>query len=191
MGMGLWQLLNVTLRSFILRKHMKLLLTLLVTLFSLHSFAGPSVFSLELGVTDVSQFKSKYRHSYIGLNKYSQGEMYEVSPSQIEFKGLKEVTVIFNKNQVLAAVLTTFNKNKFDYLHKALSNKYQVKSRVIPFVGNKAVEYHHENSVISLEAPHMSFELSLNYLTTDFMRKFKSLINQEDRDQRNKEINQL
>lgn len=170
---------------------MKLLLTLIATLFSFYSFAGPTVFNLELGSTDVTQFKSKYRHSYIGLNKYSQGEMYEVSPSQIDFKGLKEVTVIFDTKQVLVAVLTTFNKGKFDYLDKALSNKYQVKSRVVPFVGNKLVEYQHENSVISLEAPHMSFELSLNYLTSDFMGKFKSSKNQEDKVRRNKEINQL
>lgn len=191
MGMGFWQLLSSKVLRFIIREHMKLLLTLLVTLFNLSSIAGPSVFNLNLGSSEITEFKKKYKHRYLGLNKYSQGEMYEIPPNQIDFNGLKEVTVIFDTKQILVAVLTTFNKDKFDYLESALSSKYQVRSRKIPFVGNKLVEYQHENSFISLDAPHMSFELSLNYFTTDFMGSFKRSKSQEDKARKNKEINQL
>lgn len=170
---------------------MKFLLALLATLISLSSVAGPSVFNLNLGSTDITEFKKKYKHRYLGFNKYSQGEMYEISPNKIDFNGLKEVTVIFDTKKVLVAVLSTFNKDKFDYLESGLSNKYQVKSRKIPFVGDKLVEYQHEGSFILLDAPHMSFELSLNYLTTDFMDSFEVSKSQKDKARKNKEINQL
>jgi hypothetical protein len=170
---------------------MKILITAILAVISFSSIAGPRVFNLEVGVTTIAEFKKIYNATPAGVNKYSDGEQFEIPTSQIDFNGLQDVTAIFDSNHKLTAILTSFQKSKFDYLSQALSNKYQTTSRVIPFVGDKKVTYKHDGSTITLNSPHMSFKLSLNYVSDEFNRKFTNQSSQERKARNNKEAQQL
>jgi hypothetical protein len=82
--------------------------------------ADPTVFGMEMGKMTEQDLMAMYNVKHEGKNKYSNGNMYSVPASSIDFDGLKEVTTIFNPEGTLVAVLTTLPKTKFDYLNKAL-----------------------------------------------------------------------
>lgn len=170
---------------------MKKAIVLGVSLFSSLAFADPTIFNMELGKTTETQLKSIYNVQYTGANKYSNGNMYSVPTSAINFDGLKEVTTIFDTNGVLVAVLTTLPKSKFDYLNQTLGGKYKRVSQNIPFVGDKSAKYRDGGTEITLEAPHMSFEMSMNYIRDDLLRAFNKQSEAEKRQKQQSEASQL
>ncbi|ENF8750567.1 hypothetical protein ABRI18_004219 [Vibrio fluvialis] len=153
--------------------------------------ANPTVFGLTIGETTVEQLKSKYNVSHQGINKYSQGDMYQIPQNQIQFDGISNVTAIFSKSDKLVAVLTELPKNKFDYLNEALAKKYQLVNKKIPFVGNKSATYKDGETEISLEAPHMSFQLSMNYIHSDLLQAFNTQSEQEKKKKQQQESSML
>lgn len=164
---------------------------LAILLFSSAALADPSVFKMELGKTTETQLKSMYQTHHKGVNKYSDGNMYSIPTSAINFDGLQEVTVIFDAKGVLVAVLTTLPKSKFEYLNQTLGGKYQRVSQNIPFVGNKSATYRDGGTEITLDAPHMSFDMSMNYIRDDFMRVFNERTESERRKKQQSEASQL
>ncbi|OOE49069.1 hypothetical protein BZG12_16260 [Salinivibrio kushneri] len=146
---------------------------------------------MELGAMKEKDLKAKYNVTHTGTNKYSSGNMYSIPVSSIDFQGLKEVTTIFSSDGKLVGVLTTLPKNKFDYLNKALSGKYKLVNQKIPFVGNKAATYRDGATEITLEAPHMSFDMSMNYINDELMRAFKQQSEAEARQKQKNEASQL
>lgn len=170
---------------------MKKGITLAVSLFSSVAFADPTIFNMELGKTTESQLKSMYNAHHAGTNKYSNGNMYSLPTSAINFEGLQKVTAIFDTKGVLVAVLTTFPNSKFDYLNKALGDKYKRTSQNIPFVGNKSASYRDGGTEITLESPHMSFEMTMNYIRDDLMRSFNQQSQTEKRQKQKSEAAQL
>ena len=170
---------------------MKKGITLVIALFSSSVFADPTVFGMELGKMTEKELKSKYTVNHTGTNKYSNGNMYSVPVSSINFDGLKEVTTIFSKDGKLIAVLTTLPKSKFDYLNKALTGKYKLVSKQNPFVGNKKATYRNGATEISLDAPHMSFDMSMNYVNDELMRAFNRQSQAEKRKKQDNESSQL
>lgn len=170
---------------------MKKGIALAISLFSSFAFADPTVFGMELGEMTENELKAKYNVSHTGTNKYSNGNMYSVPASSIDFQGLKEITAIFSTDEKLVAVLTTLPKNKFDYLNQALSGKYKLVSQQIPFVGNKSATYRDGSTEITLEAPHLSFDMSMNYINDDLMRAFKQQSEAEARQKKQNETSQL
>ena len=170
---------------------MKKGIALAIALFSSAASADPTIFNLELGKTTEAQLKSMYSAQHTGVNKYSDGNMYSVPTSAINFDGLQTVTTIFDKGGVLIAVLTTFPKSKFDYLNQALGGKYKQVSQNIPFVGNKSATYRDGGTEITLEAPHMSFEMTMNYIRDDLMRAFNQQSEAEKRQKQQSEASQL
>lgn len=136
------------------------------------AIADPSPFGLELGKTTVSEAKGKYRITEAGTNKYSNGPMFNVPTGQIEFEGLKGLTLIFDEGGTLVGVLATLPKAKFNSIHQTLSGKYRVISQNIPFVGDSSARYVDGATQITLDAPHMSFEMSMNYIRKDLADAF-------------------
>lgn len=104
---------------------------------------------------------------------------------------MQEVTTIFDESGVLVAVLTTLPKSKFDYLHKTLGSKYKRVSQNIPYVGNKSATYRDGETEITLEAPHMSFAMTMNYIRDDFMLTFNQQSEAEKRQKQQNEASQL
>lgn len=89
------------------------------------------------------------------------------------------------------AVLTTLPKSKFNYLNNTLSKKYKRINQKIPFVGDRFVSYKSGDTKITLEAPHLSFQLSMNYIRNDLMRKFNKKSQADKRKKQKNEASQL
>lgn len=167
------------------------LLCLTLGLFSQQAWADPAPFGLEIGKTTIKELKEKYKVTDAGENKFSGGKMYSIKPSQIDFEGLQGVTTIFSNDGKLLAVLTTLPKNKFDYLYDSLGKKYKLTAKEIPFVGNKSATYLDGNTEISLDAPHLSFEMSMNYISLDLLKAAKAQSSQEENNKKKRENSQL
>src|SRR3990167_10281849 len=91
---------------------MKKGIALAISLFSSIAFADPTIFNMELGKTTESHLKSMYNVQHTGTNKYSNGNMYSVPASDINFDGLQKITTIFDTKGVLIAVLTTLPRSE-------------------------------------------------------------------------------
>ncbi|HCZ9272891.1 TPA: hypothetical protein O4G62_004493 [Vibrio alginolyticus] len=154
-------------------------------------YANPTVFGLTIGETTIEQLKSKYSVSHQGINKYSQGDMYQIPRNQIQFEGINDVTVIFSRSNKLIAVLAELPKSKFDYLNGTLGKKYQLVNQKLPFVGNKSAAYRDGETEITLEAPHMSFQLSMNYIHSDFLKAFNTQSEKEKKKKQQQESSML
>lgn len=158
---------------------------------SLKLWAEPTVFGMELGKMTESELKKNYSVSHLGVNLYSNGNMYSIPAESISFDDIQDVTAIFSEQGILTAVLAELPKSKFDYLKEVLSKKYSVESKNIPFVGDKTIKFRSAASQILLEAPHMSFKMSMNYFTNDFMDKFESKSKEEVRNKMKDDLLQL
>ncbi|AGH81187.1 hypothetical protein PCNPT3_06235 [Psychromonas sp. CNPT3] len=170
---------------------MNKIIALTLLLLSSSVFANTTIFGMELGVMSEKNLKSKYNVRHTGTNKYTNGNMYSIPVSSIKFSDLKEVIVIFSANGKLEAVLTTFPKNKFNYLNSSIGKKYKLISQRIPFVGNKKVTYRDGSIEITLEAPHMNFNMSMNYISDNFTQAFNRKSRAETREKQESESSQL
>lgn len=148
------------------------ILTLLIIISCSKIFAEPNPFGLEINKSTYKDVKKKYSGRFVGINKFSGGKMYDIYCNQINIDGLKEISTIFSKEGKLLAILTTFNKNKYDSLMSSLSQKYKLISKKDAFVGNKHATFKSDNTLIELNAPHMSFNLYLRYIHEDFNKQF-------------------
>ncbi|MHB0765820.1 hypothetical protein ACYCFC_15785 [Stutzerimonas sp. NM35] len=170
---------------------MKKAITIASLLMATSALADPKIFNMELGKTTEKEFRTLYNAQKTGINKYTDGSMYELNNSEIEFESLQKVTTIFDSDEVLVAVLTTFPKSKFDYLNKILSQKYKNVSQEIPFVGNKSATFRDGETEITLSAPHMSFEMSMNYIRDDLKREYEKQLKAESGQKKKNEASQL
>ncbi len=170
---------------------MKKGIILALSLLSSSVLADPTIFGMEIGKMTETELKAKFNVSSTGTNKYSSGHMYSIPTSSINFSGLKEVTVIFDTKSKLVAVLTTLPKSKFDSLNQALGGKYKLVSQKIPFVGNKSAKYRDGTTDITLEAPHMGFDMSMNYIRDDLMQAYNNQSQAEARKKQANEASQL
>lgn len=154
---------------------MKVILSLLlVLLFETVLFANPAPFGLEIGKISIEETKAKYSIEYVGINEWNNGEMYTIDPKDLEFEGLESVTLIFGEDQRLQALLATLPNSKFNALFASLKKKYKLISSNIPFVGDTSAKFTNENTEIILNAPHMSFEMDMNYMDKGFIQKYKN-----------------
>lgn len=158
------------------------------------SFAGtnPAPFGLEIGRTTVEEMLEKYKEAkYVGTNKYSHGPQYEIDPRHIEFDGLSECTVIFGRDGKLVAVIATISKSKFNYVYQLMKSKYKVVTSRIPFVGDSYAKFVAGDTEIILDAPHLSFTMSLGYIHKGFVKAFQEAVRKETQEKIRKERSQL
>ncbi|WP_425628634.1 hypothetical protein [Vibrio neptunius] len=127
------------------------------------AFAEPSIFGMEIGSMTESQLQSQYKVEPFGTNRYTQGNMYSVPVESIDFDGLKSLEVMFSKEGTLLAVLAKLPQTKFDYINGLLKKKYKLVQENIPYVGNKEVLYRESETLIFLDAPHLSSEMTMIY----------------------------
>ena len=135
--------------------------------------------------------KAAHSAKSAGTNAYSGGDMYELDVSRIEFEGLKSVLVIFNPSGKVEAVVATLNKDRFDAVAKGLSGKYKTVSKQLPFVGNKKMVWADGNTEIVLDAPHLSFDMTMQYATKDLLRKFNQTSSNNSKAKAKSEASQL
>lgn len=151
--------------------------TLCMAFSNLALAANAAPFGQELGVATYSQVKQqvggKSDLADAGTNKFSGGKMLQGDGSGLGIEGLSEVTFIFDRADKLAGVLMTLPKESFKPTLKALSAKYKLVSSEVPFVGNASAKLKQGDSVIELNAPHMSFTMEVLYLTNGLKQAFQ------------------
>lgn len=160
-----------------MRNKLTSLLALLCMAFSNFALATSAApFGQELGVASYAQVKQqvggKTSLSNAGTNKFSGGKMLQGDGSGLGIDGLSEVTFIFDRADKLAAVLMTLPKESFKPTLKALSAKYALVSSEVPFVGNASAKLQQGDSLIEMNAPHLSFEMSVSYMTRGLKQAF-------------------
>jgi hypothetical protein len=106
-------------------------------------------------------------------------------------KYLQSCRLIFDKDGKLMAVLMTFSKSgsgqhipEFNYYYKLLREKYKLVGSRIPFVGDTWAKFVDGNTEIILEAPHLSFTMTLLYAHKNFLKKAKEQSQQEEEQER-------
>jgi hypothetical protein len=133
-------------------------------------------FGQELGLSTYAQVKQqvggKTPLSDVGTNKFSGGKMLQGDGDGLGIEGLSGVTFIFDKSDKLAAVTLTLPKDSFKPTLGALSAKYKLIEKQVPFVGNASARLQQGDSVIELDAPHMSFEMTVLYATKSLKQAF-------------------
>jgi hypothetical protein len=145
-------------------------------------FADPSPLGLELGKATLEQAKSKYKLLYSGTNKYTLGPMFEIPTSQVDIDGVSGILLVFDRKGILQVVLMKFPKNKWGEIYNALRRKYKLVDSKIPFVGDKYAEFVDGNTVIVLNAPHLSFTMSLIYARKEFIETMRRVEEQEEKE---------
>ncbi len=151
--------------------------------------ANAAPLGFELGVATLPQVQqglsAKTRLTESGTNKYTGGKMLSGTGTGLDVDGLKEITFIFDQNNALAGVTMSLskgndiNKEGFKKLSKTLASKYKQVEKREPFVGDCYARYVQGDSVVILNAPHMSFDMGLSYLTKGLLADFKKQSVQE------------
>jgi hypothetical protein len=139
--------------------------------------ANAAPLGLEVGVATRAQVKQKLGATTeladAGTNKFSDGPMLGGDGKGLDVDGLEKITFIFDKKEILQGVIMTMSKS-FKPTFEKLSKKYALVSKQIPFVGDCKARFQQGGSVVVLDAPHMSFEMTLMYLTNELERAFKT-----------------
>jgi hypothetical protein len=151
--------------------------------------ANAAPLGFELGVATLSQVQqglsAKTRLTDTGTNKYTGGKMLSGTGAGLDVDGLKEITFIFDQNNVLAGVTMSLNKGDgmhnegFKKLSKTLASKYKQVEKREPFVGDCYARYVQGDSVVILNVPHMGFDMGLSYLTKGLLADFNKQSVQE------------
>ncbi len=155
------------------------------------AFSAPAPFGLELGKNTISQAKEKYHLIDAGTNKYSDGDMYQLDVEELNIDGIESALLIYDKNQILTAVITSFPKEKINDLLPTLKKKYKLIKEKIPFVGNASAKLKDDDCTILLDAPHLGFSMSLSYLKDDFLNVYNKSVVQEADAKKSQQESQL
>lgn len=153
--------------------------------------AAPSPFGITINESTLSDIKQKYSVKYIGINKYSGGEMYELDPKQIDFDGVQSASIIMSKDDKVLGLLTVMDKNSYDKLFAMLSKKYKLVSNRDPFVGDKEAQFIDGDTNITINARHMGFQLYLRYAHNTFTDLVDDVCAKERAEKNKKEENEL
>ncbi len=172
-------------------KRLTLITVILTLALPLVALADPAPFGMELNKSTRQQVLKMYPSTRTGTNQYSGGPMYDLETANIEFEGLQALSVIFSTDDRLLAVLATFHKNDFNRLNNIMQEKYRLVSSKIPFVGNKTATYREDQTEISLDAPHLSFQMSLNYISESLLKTYREQSQQKSAQKRERQSDAL
>jgi len=154
-------------------------------------FANSAPFGLEIGRMRIEEFKEKYQVQALGTHRWGQGEMFSLSTKTINFEGLNKIHVIFDQNEIMVAVLTELDKSKFDSVLNLLNSKYRLIEKKIPFVGTKSAIFSDDCVQIELISEHLSFQMTMNYISKDFLKSCKEQYAKEVEETKQAESSQL
>lgn len=148
----------------------KIIFAMLCMAFTNVAFAvNAAPFGVELGVATSAQVKqqvgAKARLSDGGINKLSGGKVLESNGDGLGVEGLSYVAFTFDGADKLVAVVMRLPKESFKKTLSTLSGKYKLVEKEVPFVGDASATLQQGESVIDLNAPHMSFEMTVVYTT--------------------------
>src|SRR5436190_18851708 len=122
--------------------------------------ANAAPLGMELGVATLEQVKAQVGKvtdlGDAGANKFSGGKTLASTGRGLDVDGLSRVLFIFDKGDVPQGVVMTLEQN-FRPTFELLRKKYKLVSKQTPLPGYGQARFAQGESVITLEAPHMSF----------------------------------
>jgi len=150
---------------------------------------------LELGVVNYSQVErelgSQSALTQTGINKFSNGRMFSAEAESLGIDGLNQVGLIFDQSDILVGVILTMRKDPRG-VYKTLSGKYKtVTNRIDNFMNNGYAKLAKGDSIIEVDAPHMSFVMEVRYLTKGFQAAFEKATKAEDAENQKRKANAL
>jgi len=149
-------------------------------------WADPAAFGLELGKATLKDIEAN--HKVIKRNDaIFDGHIVNIEPHKLGLEELKSVFFYCDKDGVIQSTVLVMNQEKFDDMFKALSGKYKLVSKDIPFVGTKSAYFEDGASIIFINAPHLSFEMEVAYQTKKFSDALHKKHDQQKTDEREKE----
>ena len=152
-------------------------------------------FGLEISVATLADVKKEIgatsRLANKGVNKYTEGSMLSTAGEGLGIDGLKEVLFIFDKSERLAGVILTMPKDPKS-MFRLLSGKYKVKTnRIDNFMNNGYARLDKGDSIIEIDAPHMSFDMEIRYVANSLMKLYNQTTNTESADKERRKSNAL
>lgn len=136
----------------------------------------------------------------LGINSYSQGKMIATNGNGYGIDHLTKVTYIFGSDETLQAVLMQIDNRDAKMGNEGFKKfkgyieqrGYKRMSLQEPFVGNQFAEYVAPNGDhIEISAPHMSFDLKIDYQTAAFIKNFNTKQQQQKSEQTQTEAAQF
>lgn len=142
-----------------------------------------SPLGLEVGVTTLAQVQKQIggqvRLQSMGTNKYSGGKMLEADGAGLNVDGVKNATFIFDTSDVLVGVLVTMPKDPKSLVN-TFSGKYKlVSNKVDSFMNYGSAQFSKGDTVIDIDAPHLSFDMEVRYLSKRLRDAFMQQSNAE------------
>ena len=163
-----------------------LFITIFWSTFSYAEIAAP--LGIEPGKSTLKDIESK--HKIISKHcetKEQTSCAYSIDPTKLPLTNVSELLFYCNSQEIVKAVFVEANKSNFENLFESLSKKYKLEEKHIPFVGNKSAVFQADNNVVvTLNAPHMSFKMTLLYITRE---NYNNLIEYRKKEQQNKKQN--
>lgn len=150
---------------------------------------------LELGYATLTSVKEKIggvaRLEDAGTNEYSNGPMLKSDGKGLDVDGLSSALFVFDSNQILVGVVMTLPKSAKE-TYATLAKKYKpVEKKIDNFMNYGYARLSKGDSFIEVDAPHLSFEMEVRYLTKKLMADFKQKSVSNETKKKQKKANQL
>ncbi len=128
-------------------------------------------FGMWLGHYTIKQLHQDYTAISVGTHEASEGQMYLVDIRSIKKTGLTKLTVIFDQQHLLQAILAEFDKVYYEQLYAELSEKYTLLTQTVSQQGDRKAQFIAKNdTTVTLEAAQNSFKANVFYKTNTFVR---------------------
>lgn len=150
---------------------------------------------VEVGYANLEGVKAKFsgitKLENDGINKYSGGPMLSSNGDGVGLDGLSNLTFIFGKDNVLAAVLMILPKNPTDVFAK-LSGKYQVvDNKIDQFMNYGTAKLEKGETVVVIESTHLSSVMGVVYQTKQFADEAQRRNEIDEKQKRQDQTNKL
>lgn len=130
----------------------------------------PKPLGVPLGssIEDVRKALPNTRLEKTGISAISNGPILETNGTGLDVQGLQRVTLVFSADKRLEAVQMRMEQGTYDRVLGYLQKQYPLKSNQAPFVGDKKAVFADPGWRIEIAAPHMSFNVTVTYMTQPF-----------------------
>jgi hypothetical protein len=170
-------------------------LILCLSFVSATAYAGVKVLDVEVGATTIDALKTSVGTKIMlkpsGISSWTGGPVLVADGTGYDIAGLKSVLYIFDEQKKLSALVMTMEKSRFDDIYQFLANKYKLISQQRPHVGNSFAKFSAPDTSVEIDAPHMSFDMEVKYLSNNFVKSFQAKSQAEAAAKKNKEKSQF
>lgn len=166
--------------------------------------AGVKVVDVEIGVSTVAQVRQAAaaagKVQDLGTNSVTKGVALGVNNPDLGIDGVTSIVYVFDQAGKLVALEMTLpasksfediQKKRFDELASMLASKYKQTKKVRPFVGDRFARFTAPGTVIELDAPHLSGDMNLRYMTPEFVQAMNAGAKTEAQEKRATEKGRL